>query len=161
MPKLSRSHRVAGLVIGAAVGDALGAPFEFQHAGQYSSAFPKAVLGGIGEMVGGGGFDWREGEFTDDTQMALSLALSILDKGEFDLDHVWSYWRIWAKSARDIGNTTRHSLSFANRLDVKHVHPEMTAANGALMRSFPLALLDKPRFEIFYSDIRIWRIWPN
>ena len=148
MPKLSRSHRVAGLVIGAAVGDALGAPFEFQHAGQYSSAFPKAVLGGIGEMVGGGGFDWREGEFTDDTQMALSLALSILDKGEFDLDHVWSYWRSWAETAQDIGNTTRHSLSFTNRLDVRHPNPDMTAANGALMRAFPLALLDKPRFEI-------------
>ena len=148
MAKTRRSHRVSGLIIGAAVGDALGAPFEFKRAGQYSSTFPKPVFGGIGEMVGGGSFNWREGEFTDDTQMALSLALSILDKGDFDQDHVWLYWRSWAKSARDIGNTTRHSLSFANRLDVKHVHPEMTAANGALMRSFPLALLDKPRFEI-------------
>ena len=148
MAKTRRSHRVSGLIIGAAVGDALGAPFEFKKAGQYSSTFPKPVFGGIGEMVGGGSFNWREGEFTDDTQMALSLALSILDKGDFDPDHVWSYWRSWANSARDIGNTTRHSLGFANRLDVKHAHPEMTAANGALMRSFPLALLDKPRVEI-------------
>ena len=75
-------------MIGAAVGDALGAPFEFKGAGQYSSVFPEGVLGGIGEMIGGGSFNWREGEFTDDTQMALSLALSILDKGDFDLDHV-------------------------------------------------------------------------
>ncbi len=148
MAKTRRSHRVSGLLIGAAVGDALGAPFEFKRAGQYSSAFPKPLLGGIGEMIGGGSFNWREGEFTDDTQMALSLALSILDKGDFDPDHVWSYWRSWAQGAQDIGNTTRHSLSFANRLDVKHANPEMTAANGALMRSFPLALLDKPRVEI-------------
>lgn len=98
-------------------------------------------------MIGGGSFIWREGEFTDDTQM-FSLALSILDKGDFDLDHVWSYWRSWAKTAQDIGNTTRHSLSFSNRNDVKHTNPAMTAANGALMRAFPLALLDKPRFEI-------------
>ena len=148
MAKTRHSHRVSGLLIGAAVGDALGAPFEFKRAGQYSSTFPKPFLGGIGEMIGGGSFNWREGEFTDDTQMALSLALSILDKGDFDPDHVWSYWRVWAKGARDIGNTTRHSLNFANRLDVKHANPEMTAANGALMRSFPLALLDKPRVEI-------------
>ena len=148
MTKLNRSHRVSGLMIGAAVGDALGAPFEFKGSGQYSSVFPKAVLGGIGEMVGGGSFNWREGEFTDDTQMALSLALSILDKGDFDLDHVWSFWRAWAKTAQDIGNTTRHSLSFSNRNDVKHSNVNMTAANGALMRAFPLALLDKPRFEI-------------
>ena len=148
MTKLNRSHRVSGLMIGAAVGDALGAPFEFKRAGQYSSTFPKPVFGGIGEMVGGGSFNWLEGEFTDDTQMALSLALSILDKGDFDPDQVWSYWRSWAKVAQDIGNTTRHSLGFENRLDVKHANPEMTAANGALMRSFPLALLDKPRVEI-------------
>jgi len=135
-------------MIGAAVGDALGAPFEFKLAGQYSSVFPKVILGGIGEMVGGGSFNWREGQFTDDTQMALSLALSILDKGDFDLDHVWTYWRSWAKTAQDIGNTTRHSLSFLNRRDVKHPNPETTAANGALMRAFPLALLDKPRVEI-------------
>ncbi|MFM8852490.1 MAG: ADP-ribosylglycohydrolase family protein, partial [Acidimicrobiaceae bacterium] len=110
------------MIIGAAVGDALGAPFEFKKADLYSSTFPNPVFGGIGEMVGGGSFNWREGEFTDDTQMALSLALSILDKGDFDPDHVWSYWRSWAKSARDIGNTTRHSLNFANRLDVKHAY---------------------------------------
>ena len=148
MAKTRRSHRVSGMIIGAAVGDALGAPFEFKKADQYTSTFPKPVFGGIGEMVGGGSFNWREGEFTDDTQMALSLALSILDKGDFDLDHVWSYWRSWAKTAQDIGNTTRHSLSFSNRNDVKHPNPDMTAANGALMRAFPLALLDKPRFEI-------------
>jgi len=148
MEKTRRSHRVSGMIIGAAVGDALGAPFEFKKADQYTSTFPKPVFGGIGEMVGGGSFNWREGEFTDDTQMALSLALSILDKGDFDLDHVWSYWRSWAKTAQDIGNTTRHSLSFSNRNDVKHPNPDMTAANGALMRAFPLALLDKPRFEI-------------
>jgi len=135
-------------MIGAAVGDALGAPFEFKQAGTFSTEFPKPVVGGIGEMIGGGSFNWREGEFTDDTQMALSLALSILDKGDFDPDHVWSYWRSWAKTARDIGITTSRSLSFANQNDVKHQNPESTATNGALMRAFPLALLDKPRPEI-------------
>jgi len=148
MSSTRRNHRVSGLMIGAAVGDALGAPFEFKQAGKYSTVFPKPVVGGIGEMIGGGSFNWREGEFTDDTQMALSLALSILEKGEFDPDHVWSYWRSWAKTARDIGTTTSRSLSFAKRKDVEHHNSGSSAANGALMRAFPLALLDLPRPEI-------------
>ena len=74
MAKTSRSHRVSGLIIGAAVGDALGAPFEFKKAGQYSSTFPKPIYGGIGEMIGGGSFNWREGEFTDDTNGFIACA---------------------------------------------------------------------------------------
>ena len=141
MSNLKRSHRCAGLIVGAAVGDALGAPFEFQSAGNYKLRFPSPVYGGIGEMIGGGSFRWLPGEFTDDTQMALSLALSIMECDGFDPDHLWSFWRSWADSAKDIGNTTSHSLSFENRHDVSHPNPSLTAANGALMRAFPLALL--------------------
>jgi ADP-ribosyl-[dinitrogen reductase] hydrolase len=148
MARLKRSHRCAGLVIGAAVGDALGAPFEFRRAGSYKQHFPTSEYGGIGELIGGGTFDWLPGEFTDDTQMAMSLALSILECGGFDPDHVWSYWQSWADNANDIGNTTRHSLSFDNWRDVSHSNPETTAANGALMRAFPLALLDKSKDEL-------------
>ena len=141
MSNLKRSHRCTGLIVGAAVGDALGAPFEFQDAGTYRNNFPDPIYGGIGEMIGGGSFRWLPGEFTDDTQMALSLALSILECDGFDPDHLWSFWRSWANRPTDIGNTTKHSLSFENRHDVSHPNPSLTAANGALMRSFPLALL--------------------
>jgi ADP-ribosyl-[dinitrogen reductase] hydrolase len=146
--KLKHSHRCNGLVIGAAVGDALGAPFEFKRGGTYAKRFPSPEHGGIGEMIGGGTFAWLPGEFTDDTQMALALALSLLESGGFDPDVTWNYWRNWAYTAKDIGNTTRHSLSYENWRDVYHSNPESTAANGALMRAFPLALLDKSREEL-------------
>ena len=148
MSQLKRSHRSAGLIIGATVGDALGAPFEFERGGTYAERFPSSELGGIGEMIGGGSFNWSPAEFTDDTQMALALALSIVENNGFDPDHVWTYWRSWAQSASDIGNTTRHALSFDDWRDVSHPRPESTAANGALMRAFPLALLDLPREEL-------------
>ena len=148
MAKLKHSHRCNGLVIGAAVGDALGAPFEFKRGGTYAKRFPSPEHGGIGEMIGGGTFAWLPGEFTDDTQMALALALSLLESGGFDPDVTWNYWRNWAYTAKDIGNTTRHSLSYENWRDVSHSNPESTAANGALMRAFPLALLDKSREEL-------------
>jgi len=66
---LSRSQEQAaiGALVGAAVGDALGAPFEFQEAGLFDRTFPAPIIGKKGEMIGGGHFSWAPGEFTDDT----------------------------------------------------------------------------------------------
>jgi len=140
---MADASRITGLLVGAAVGDALGAPFEFKPAGSYASRFPQPVLGGIGELIGGGGFNWEPGEFTDDTQMAMVLAESLLSNGlRLNPDHLFAAWREWASEAKDIGNTTRHALSFERWQDVRHHNPERTAANGALMRAFPLALLE-------------------
>lgn len=69
----SRSERALGAVLGSAVGDALGAPFEFGPEGAFSARFP--VPGQGGEMCGGGG--WDPGEATDDTQMAVLVAESL------------------------------------------------------------------------------------
>ena len=139
---MADASRITGLLVGAAVGDALGAPFEFMPAGSYAKRFPRPVRGGIGELIGGGGFNWAPGEFTDDTQMAVVLAESLLSNDlTLNRDHLFTSWREWASEAKDIGNTTRHALSFERRQDVRHHNPEMTAANGALMRAFPLAAL--------------------
>jgi ADP-ribosyl-[dinitrogen reductase] hydrolase len=83
MSKLShpQSQSATGALVGAAVGDALGAPFEFKPANTYAQTFPDKVLGGVGEMIGGGAFHWAPGEFTDDTQMALALAESLIACG--------------------------------------------------------------------------------
>ena len=99
-------QRATGLVLGAAVGDALGAPFEFKSAGTYRRTFPQPELGGKGEMIGGGSFGWEPGEFTDDTQMAVALAESLIACGGVDLDHLWDQFKAWAHTARDIGVNT-------------------------------------------------------
>ena len=131
--------RTVGCVVGAAVGDALGAPFEFRPRGTFRREFPVPALVGTGEMVGGGAFGWAPGEFTDDTQMALALAASLRDRAGYDPDDLWLRWRIWGRHAPDVGSTTRHALGHADWRDVRHPDPERTAANGALMRAFPLA----------------------
>ncbi len=135
----SEAIRAMGAVVGAAVGDALGAPFEFGRAGEYARRFPEAILGGAGEMVGGGVFGWAPGEFTDDTQMAMALAEALLAEGDYDPDRVWAWFRAWATGARDIGTRTAESLAYADwrRIPRETRH---AAGNGALMRSFPLAL---------------------
>lgn len=56
-----RELRALGTVLGSAVGDALGAPFEFGPEGTFSARFP--VPGYGGEMCGGGG--WDPGEATE------------------------------------------------------------------------------------------------
>jgi ADP-ribosyl-[dinitrogen reductase] hydrolase len=91
-----------------------------------------------------GSFGWAAAEFTDDTQMALVLAEALIGSKGYDPDVVWTWFRTWAKTARDVGNTTRASLTHA---DWRHVPASgRGAGNGALMRVFPVALafLDAP-----------------
>lgn len=136
-------QRILGMALGGAVGDALGAPFEFGPPGQFSNRFSTARFGTSSEMIGGGPFGWAEGEFTDDTQMALTLADSLRRCGQLDRWDVWQNWVKWAESAPDVGVTTARGLT--------GVTPGEAAArafsagmrsggNGALMRTYPVAL---------------------
>jgi len=132
-------QRAMGLLVGAAVGDALGAPFEFEEAGKYAARFPERVLDGRAEMIGGGGFGWAPGEFTDDTQMGLALAETLMRTNAYDADEVWHWFRTWARTANDVGNRTASSLVYEDWRDVPRGAAN-GAGNGALMRAFPLAL---------------------
>src|SRR3954466_11447218 len=92
---MHRSHRVTGALVGSAVGDALGAPFEFGPPGQFSARFPVPARGAKTEMCGGGSVGWEPGEFTDDTQMALLVAESLIENdglNEADLFGRFSTW---------------------------------------------------------------------
>lgn len=153
MSVIELDQRATGAVIGSAVGDALGAPFEFGSAGAYSARFPEPVVGGIGEMIGGGGFGWAPGEFTDDTQMAIVQAESILDHGGVDGADLFERFRTWAFSAKDVGTQTRSVLTSGQSWDVaasEHFarHPRSGAGNGSLMRSTPTAVWCATRSEI-------------
>jgi ADP-ribosyl-[dinitrogen reductase] hydrolase len=137
-------QRAIGALVGSAVGDALGARFELGRAGAYRREFPEPVLGGIGEMVGGGPFPWKPGEFTDDTQMAVALAESLLACGGFDADDVWHRWKAWASTATDVGVLTRGVLGrrdWPGAAEAGHsANGGLSAANGALMRVTGLAV---------------------
>src|SRR3954469_22163126 len=50
---MHRSHRVAGALVGAAVGDALAAPFAGSPPGEFSRRFPVPARGVRTEMCGG------------------------------------------------------------------------------------------------------------
>lgn len=132
-------QRAIGCVVGSAVGDALGAPFEFGRAGAYKAMFPQPVLGGIGEMVGN--HMWAPGQFTDDTEMGVVVAESLLANNGIDTDDQLARFRAWGRNAKDVGNLTREVLeSKLNAPDAAHQvmlarDGHNTAGNGSLMRA--------------------------
>lgn len=140
-PAPDRVQRAAGALVGSAVGDALGAPFEFGLAGDFSARFPKPGLGG--EMCGGGG--WDAGEATDDTQMAVHVADSLLAHAGLDLPDIFGRFQRWASAEpKDIGLQTEDVLTNGlpwNLAAQAHFQVNMRAAgNGSLMRATTAAL---------------------
>jgi ADP-ribosyl-[dinitrogen reductase] hydrolase len=145
VPRMHRSHRVAGALVGSAVGDALGAPFEFGPAGQFSARFPVPARGSSTEMCGGGSLGWEPGEFTDDTQMALLVATSLLEREGLDEADLFARFSAWAAAnPPDIGNQTRAVLGSGRPWDVaaaEHfARSGHAAGNGSLMRTTPAAI---------------------
>src|SRR3954447_19831749 len=130
--RMHRSHRVLGALVGSAVGDALGAPFEFGPPGQFSERFPTSARGAQTEMCGGGAIGWEPGQFTDDTQMALLVAQSLLEKDGLDEADLFDRFRAWlAGGPPDVGNQTRAVLGSGRPRDVaaaQHFHPSGHAA---------------------------------
>ncbi|MFB7834338.1 ADP-ribosylglycohydrolase family protein [Streptomyces sp. NPDC056056] len=128
------TERSVGAVLGSAVGDALGAPFEFRLPGVFREQFPD----GVGELCGGGG--WDPGEATDDTQMAVLLGESLLERRGLDLPDVFDRFRRWAAAdPKDIGLQTEQVLLGGDPWDLAaalHFQINARAAgNGSLMRA--------------------------
>nr|WP_256920622.1 ADP-ribosylglycohydrolase family protein [Streptomyces hilarionis] len=130
------ADRAVGCVVGSAVGDALGAPFEFGPQGAFSARFPRAGHGA--EMCGGGG--WDPGEATDDTQMAVLVGESLLACGGLLPADVFRRFRRWAAAdPKDIGLQTEAVLTSGDPWDsaaALHFQTSQRAAgNGSLMRA--------------------------
>jgi ADP-ribosyl-[dinitrogen reductase] hydrolase len=138
----ARSDRVAGCLVGLATGDALGAPLEFLSRQQIRSRFPRGLRDMIASRL------WNQGEYTDDTQMALLIAESLLQHKGFVALDIATRFQDWADTAKDVGMQTRAVVSMAAYLtNPQHCssryhedHPESSAGNGAVMRCAPIAL---------------------
>ncbi|MRH90062.1 ADP-ribosylglycohydrolase family protein [Nocardia sp. SYP-A9097] len=135
-----QADRAAGVLLGTAAGDALGAGFEFTHPG------PEVVI----EMKGGGSFDWAPGEWTDDTSMAIAVARAAARAGnlheEAGLDAVAAEFIAWWDSKpADVGFQTSQVLQWRStsgrEMQVRaHDLGGLKAGNGSLMRTAPVAL---------------------
>ncbi len=130
-------ERAAAAFLGLALGDALGAPLEFMTRPEIAAAH-----GVLREMVGGGWLRLRRGAVTDDTEMSLCLARSIVSRGGFDLADVAGALAAWLKGGPvDVGNTVRRGIR-RYLLDGSLEGPPQAGdgGNGAAMRMLPVAL---------------------
>jgi ADP-ribosylglycohydrolase len=98
-------------------------------------------------MIGGGGFGWAPGEWTDDTQMAIAI-LDVIATGSRDLDAIASNFLAWYSAGpADVGIQTSSVLGSAAvpedlagaAVAFMDANPR-SAGNGALMRTAPVAL---------------------
>ena len=133
-----------GAVLGAFIGDALGAYIEFQN--DISPPLLQETL----TMPGGGPFHLGQGQVTDDSELAMCMIRGLLaGKGKLDMDAIAGYYRSWMETSPfDIGTTTRQALEPLmegnDTADVCIASAESSngtsQSNGSLMRLTPLAV---------------------
>ena len=138
-------NRARGSLIGMACGDAIGTSVEFRPRG----SFPPVT-----DMCGGGPFRLNPGEWTDDTSMALCIAESLIEKGEFDPDDQMARYLKWAEDGHlsstgecfDIGVTVSKALESFKISHNPYSGPQdpETAGNGCIMRLAPIPIFYFP-----------------
>ena len=142
-------ERVVGSALGLALGDALGAPFEFRRAKDIPSPPSAFELSWMG---------MPPGTTTDDTAMARNLMRSLAARGGFDPDDLVARHLDWFRSdPPDVGNLTRRVLhrvaegadaTDAARAVWEERGPEVSAGNGSVMYCAPLGLAYANRPEV-------------
>lgn len=141
---ISLESRYAGVLVGAACGDALGATLEFKTRETIARIHPH----GFRDIVGGGWLGLEPGETTDDTAMMLVIARACTKDG-IDLDRVAAGFLSWMLSGpKDIGNQTSQALSLLARgvrwdeagERLQRESRQGIAGNGSVMRCAPVAL---------------------
>jgi len=132
-------------LVGCAIGDALGNPFEMKLANytplqQWDGAF----------KAGGTFWKGQPGQYTDDTLMSIALATSLIQCSGFNAEDVAKEYLAWydSNNTRGIGNTTaaaiRNLKNGASYLDSGLTHQYdglLVGGNGTAMRASPLGLV--------------------
>eukprot|EP00927_Polykrikos_kofoidii_P062538 TRINITY_DN57354_c0_g1_i1.p1 TRINITY_DN57354_c0_g1~~TRINITY_DN57354_c0_g1_i1.p1 ORF type:complete len:686 (-),score=100.59 TRINITY_DN57354_c0_g1_i1:26-2083(-) len=94
--RVTQASRAMGALVGMAVADALGAPFEFIDAvnvpGSSGSIFDLQSFRRVGVL---NRFRTKEGQWTDDSSMGLCLADSLLARGTYDGSDVRVRYHNW------------------------------------------------------------------
>ena len=147
----TQTDRAAGVLLGQAVGDALGVPYEFGSTRFDAEAGPRMTGGGLG--------GYAPGQWSDDTEMAMAIALGLTTFRSLHADTLEAiaagFLRWYAAGPADIGTQTRAVLAAATRAHQGgtpahealrqaaadlHERTGRTAGNGALMRTAVVAL---------------------
>jgi ADP-ribosylglycohydrolase/fructose-1,6-bisphosphatase/inositol monophosphatase family enzyme len=145
--------RAEGCILGQLAGDALGGLVEFETASEIRRKHPN----GVRVLEDGGHWNTLGGQPTDDSEMALVLARSILNNNRYDPEAAARSYAWWYESRPyDIGGTTATAVSAAAAAMVaggsaaesaRDAARQDSQANGALMRVSPLGILGAGAME--------------
>ena len=145
---VTERDRAIGCILGLALGDALGAPFEFMRASELPRPLPVLERPWMG---------LPPGTTTDDTAMAMNLVDSLLALGSLDTRDLARRHVAWFRSGPpDIGSQTARVLVRVSEGAVAEEAaetlwrlrgPEVSAGNGSVMYCAPLgvAYAHRPR----------------
>ncbi|MBN1673116.1 MAG: ADP-ribosylglycohydrolase family protein [Kiritimatiellae bacterium] len=138
--------RAQGCLLGQLAGDSLGGLVEFQPPARIAQMYPN----GMRKLIDGGVWDTLAGQPTDDSELALLLARTLVREQRFEPEAVARAYAWWYDSDPfDVGETTSTAL-WAAMAAAENGEPVAAAAhaaadttsesNGALMRISPLGI---------------------
>jgi len=138
-----RFDRALGCMLGMVIGDSLGSLVEFQDRAAITAAYPN----GVRTLAISPVWNTLAGQPTDDTELALTLARSLVRTVHYDAEDVAAaYGRWYASEPFDCGFATRRAFSAAaSALTDKagaarrHADPG-SQSNGSLMRIAPIGV---------------------
>lgn len=147
----ARLARAQGCLLGQFAGDTLGGLVEFKATNLIQKDYPD----GVRDMRDGG--TWRNiaGQLTDDSEMALMLARTLVHHGRYDPGAALDAYLHWWPQAWDHGSTLSAALgpasrgkTAAERLQLAGEHANhRSQSNGSLMRICPLGIFGASRLD--------------
>lgn len=135
--------RAVGCLLGLAIGDALGSQVEFRTAAEIAAAHPD----GVRHLNDGAVWRTLAGQPTDDTELALALARTLVGHRSYDADAVAAAYGAWfASGPAHMGQTTARAFGAAAAAPANKAAAARAAAdwasqsNGSLMRVAPIGI---------------------
>jgi ADP-ribosyl-[dinitrogen reductase] hydrolase len=134
-------------LVGCAIGDALGNPFEMWPADEIAAENWDGLF-----KAGGTFWEGQPGQYTDDTLMSIYLSQSILDNQGFIPKEAAKSYLKWYKTGntRGIGTTTAEAIvGLQTGLDWTEsgLTSPKAAGNGSAMRAAPIGLYYRHSFN--------------
>jgi len=134
------SERVVGTILGGAIGDGWGSPFE--------GSVPRGLVAVPDELV-----------VSDDTQLTIATCEAIIECGRVDPERIAARFVLWFRAGRlrGLGASTLKALRDLDsgaHWALSGAKGEPAAGNGAAMRAAPLAFPVDPRDEAQRRTLR-------
>lgn len=144
---------MSNVLLGTAIGDALGVPFETMLSNN-----PLLVSWDGIKFLGSMHHKLLPAQYSDDTQMSLMVAESLIENAGFNPDDLSQRYVEWIISGRARGYGTTTLMSVHNLLSGKHWSESGIAGsygNGTAMRAAPFGVFFRKDLQSLITAVKI------